>query len=60
MEPVAICARHGGEWMLVHRCTDRRAAHLNGIAGDDNPLMLMRLAVRPLARPPFALRDSLE
>jgi hypothetical protein len=29
--------------------------HLNRIAGDDNPLMLMRLAVQPLARPPFPL-----
>jgi hypothetical protein len=31
------------------------AVHLNRIAGDDNPLMLMRLAVRPLAQPPFPL-----
>ena len=29
--------------------------HLNRTAGDDNPLMLMRVAVRPLARPPFPL-----
>ena len=29
--------------------------HLNRIAGDDNPLVLMRLAVRPLAQPPFPL-----
>jgi len=28
---------------------------LNRIAGDDNPLMLMRLAVKPLAQPPFPL-----
>jgi hypothetical protein len=28
---------------------------LNRVAGDDNPLVLMRLAVRPLARPPFPL-----
>ena len=32
-----------------------RTVHLNRIAGDDNPLMLMRLAVRPLAQPPFPL-----
>jgi hypothetical protein len=25
--------------------------HLNRIAGDDNPLALMHLAVRPLAQP---------
>jgi len=55
MEPVAICVRADGEWMLVHRCTGCRIVHLNRIAGDDNPLMLMRLAVRPLAQPPFPL-----
>jgi hypothetical protein len=41
MEPVAVCVRGDGEWMLVH--------------GDDNPLTLMRLAVQPLAQPPFPL-----
>ena len=28
---------------------------LNRTAGDDDPLMLLRLAVRPLAQPPFPL-----
>jgi hypothetical protein len=55
MEPVAVCARGDGEWMLVHRCSGCRTVHLNRIAGDDNPLMLMQLAVRPLAQPPFPL-----
>jgi hypothetical protein len=55
MEPVAICARGDGEWTLVHRCGGCATVRLNRIAGDDNPLMLMRLAVRPLAQPPFPL-----
>jgi hypothetical protein len=55
MEPVAISARGDGEWRIVHRCTGCPTVHLNRIAGDDNPLMLMRLAVRPLAQPPFPL-----
>lgn len=55
MEPVAVCVRGDGEWMLVHRCTGCRTVHFNRIAGDDNPLVLMRLAVRPLAHPPFPL-----
>jgi RNHCP domain len=55
MEPVAVCVRGDGEWMLVHRCRGCRIVHLNRIAGDDNPLMLMGLAVRPLAQPPFPL-----
>lgn len=55
MEPIAIWVRPNGEWALVHRCARCDAVRLNRIAGDDNPLMLMRLAVRPLAAPPFPL-----
>jgi RNHCP domain len=55
MEPIAVYVRGNGEWALVHRCGGCLAVQLNRIAGDDNPLMLMRLAVRPLAQPPFPL-----
>jgi hypothetical protein len=55
MEPVGVSARRDGEWALVHRCRGCRTVHLNRIAGDDNPLALMQLAVRPLATPPFPL-----
>jgi len=39
----------------VHRCRGCSTVHLNRIAGDDNALVLMQLAVRPLAKPPFPL-----
>jgi hypothetical protein len=55
MEPVGISSRRDGEWAVVHSCRGCRTVHLNRIAGDDNPLMLMQLAVRPLATPPFPL-----
>jgi hypothetical protein len=55
MEPIAIHVRGNGEWALVHRCAGCATVRLNRIAGDDNPLMLMRLAVQPLAKPPFPL-----
>ena len=55
MEPNAISVRGDGEWVLVHRCTGCDEVHLNRIAGDDNPLLLVRLALRPLAQPPFPL-----
>jgi len=55
MEPVAVCVRSDGEWSLVHRCTGCSTVRLNRVAGDDNALALMRLAVRPLADPPFPL-----
>lgn len=55
MEPIAVCVRADGEWALVHRCGGCDILHVNRIAGDDNPLTLMHLAVRPLARPPFPM-----
>lgn len=55
MEPIAVCVRGDGEWVLVHRCTACDTVHLNRTAGDDNPLPLVRIAVKPLAQPPFPL-----
>ncbi len=55
MEPIAVTVRGAGEWVLVHRCLACDVVHLNRSAGDDNPLLLLRLAVRPLAQPPFPL-----
>ncbi len=55
MEPIAIWARAGGEWALVHRCEQCGAVRTNRIAGDDNEAVLISLAVRALASPPFPL-----
>jgi ribosome biogenesis GTPase / thiamine phosphate phosphatase len=55
MAPIAISVRPDGEWTLVHRCNGCGVIKANRIAGDDNPLLLMSLAARPLARPPFPL-----
>lgn len=55
MEPIAITARRDGEWALVHRCERCGALSTNRAAGDDNALLLVQLAVRPLARTPFPL-----
>ena len=55
MEPIAIGIRPDGEWSLVHRCAWCGLMRLNRIAGDDNELLLVSLALRPLARPPFPL-----
>ena len=55
MEPIAITVRGGGEWVLIHRCSGCDELRLNRTAGDDNPLLLLRLAVTPLAQPPFPI-----
>jgi RNHCP domain len=43
------------EWAVIHRCTGCGELKSNCAAGDDSPLLLVRLAVRPLAMPPFPL-----
>ena len=55
MEPMAISVRGDGEWVLIHRCLGCDALSANRTAGDDNPLLLVRMAIRPLAQPPFPL-----
>ena len=55
MEPLCIAVRGSGEWLLVHRCTGCGELDCNRTAGDDNPLLLVRLAVRPIAQAPFPL-----
>jgi hypothetical protein len=54
-QPIAITVRGDGEWILIHRCAGCGVLHANRTAGDDNPLLLVRLAVKPLAQPPFPL-----
>jgi len=55
MEPIAVSVRGDGEWVLVHRCTGCDALNLNRSAGDDNPLVLLRLVVKPLVQAPFPI-----
>lgn len=55
MDPIGVWIRKNGEWAIIHRC--RRCGHLssNRVAADDNPMILMSIAMRPLSRPPFPL-----
>ena len=49
MEPVGVWVRKGGEWALIHRCRACGALRSNRIAADDNPALLLSIALRPLA-----------
>lgn len=49
MAPLTVGVRDNGEWMLVHQCRGCGTLRANRIAGDDNALALVRLAMRPLA-----------
>ena len=56
MEPIGIWIREGGEWALIHRCTQCGMLKGNRIAGDDDELRLFGLAARPLTDMPFPSR----
>jgi len=55
MEPISIWVVRNGEWRIVHRCKECGVMRANRVAGDDNGLLLMSMATRPLAQPPFPL-----
>lgn len=55
MDPVSVWVRKGGEWAIIHRCRLCGTLSSNRIAADDNPMMLMSIAVKPLSMPPFPL-----
>ncbi|WP_306320307.1 MULTISPECIES: RNHCP domain-containing protein [unclassified Streptomyces] len=48
MTALTVSARPDGEWLIVHECLSCGELSTNRVAGDDNVLVLMRLAVRPL------------
>lgn len=49
MTALSLSVRQDGEWMLIHLCLTCGELSVNRIAGDDNALALIRLALRPLA-----------
>ncbi|MFB6888043.1 RNHCP domain-containing protein [Kitasatospora sp. NPDC056327] len=56
MEPLGVSVRADGEWMIVHQCLSCDELSTNRIAGDDNPLPLLRLVLGPLRDAAFAHR----
>jgi ribosome small subunit-dependent GTPase A len=55
MDPIGVWVKKNGEWAIIHRCRDCGKITSNRIAADDNQLLLMSIAVKPLAAPPFPL-----
>ncbi|MEU9928528.1 RNHCP domain-containing protein [Streptomyces anulatus] len=55
MSPIAVGVPRTGGWMVIHRCARCDRLTSSPTRADDNQLILMRLAVRPLAQPPFPL-----
>lgn len=57
MEPIGVWVRKNGEWAILHRCASCGKIASNRIAADDNAMLLMSIATKPLANPPFPLWD---
>lgn len=55
MDPVSVWVRKDGEWAVIHRCRQCGFLRSNRIAADDNPALLLSIAMKPLASPPFPL-----
>lgn len=55
MEPIAVAAKGGGEWTVVHACTGCGQLRTNRVAGDDDEVALLLLALRPLNNPAFPI-----
>jgi ribosome biogenesis GTPase len=55
MEPISVWVKPNGEWAVIHRCRECGAMRANRIAGDDNEVLLLSLALKPIARPAFPL-----
>lgn len=55
MEPISVWVRKNGEWAIIHRCGMCGALSPNRIAADDNPMLLMSIAMKPVSLPPFPL-----
>ncbi|MBB1246207.1 RNHCP domain-containing protein [Streptomyces durbertensis] len=55
MAPISIAVLRDGRWAVIHRCVRCHELTSSPVCVDDNQLVLMRTAVRPLAQPPFPL-----
>jgi len=55
MDAIGVWVRRNGEWAIIHRCRICGKLSSNRIAADDNPTLLISIAVKPLAMPPFPL-----
>ncbi|MFI6732963.1 RNHCP domain-containing protein [Nonomuraea sp. NPDC050451] len=55
MAALSITVRPNGEWLIIHHCQSCDELSANRIAGDDNALALLRIAMRPLSAPRLPL-----
>ncbi|WP_327086499.1 RNHCP domain-containing protein [Nonomuraea sp. NBC_01738] len=57
MTLISVALSDQGGWVLVHRCDACGRLTCAPAQPDDNRFVLVRVAVRPLASPPFPLEE---
>lgn len=60
MEPISVWVKPSKEWAIIHRCQSCGFIRTNRIAGDDNEMILFRLAAEPITMLPFPAKKTLE
>lgn len=48
MEPISVWVKPSKEWSIIHRCKNCGFIRTNRIAGDDNEMILFKLAAEPI------------
>lgn len=48
MAALCLSVRPDGEWLIIHHCVACGELSSNRTAGDDNALLLLRMAMRPI------------
>ncbi|QZT35685.1 RNHCP domain-containing protein [Halosquirtibacter xylanolyticus] len=53
MVPIGIYVQKNNEWSIIHKCNKCGVTRLNRIAADDNELLLLTIALKPVLNLPF-------
>ncbi len=59
MKPISIWVKSNKEWSLIHRCEKCGFIRPTRIAGDDNEVLLLTLAVQAITMLPFPVEGTL-
>lgn len=60
MEAIGVWVRNNGDWAIIHRCVQCGKLGSNVTGGDDSPMKLMALAVKPLSDPAILQQKRLQ
>ena len=60
LQPISVWVRDDDTWSIVGRCSICGELQSYDVNEDDNPLVLLSIASKPLAMPPFPIEKTEE